>query len=332
MTCGKISCEKSGASGADPGSLGVGPQAVKRSPDKESPDKRSRLVRIAVIGARGQMGAALVRECSRTHDVIPLARGDLDITDDAAIGRVLEAVRPNAILNCAAYNTVDLAEEQPAAALSANAFAVRAIAHTAERIGAMLVHFSTDFVFDGEASVPYSETDTPGPRSVYAASKLVGEWFALDVPRAYVLRVESLFGLPPAGPPKGTVAVMVADMLDGRQITVFEDRTVSPTYITDAVRATRQLVESGPPAGLYHCVGSGRCTWLEFALELAKQLGVEPHLARIEMSRARLRAARPRFSALSNAKLRDAGIEMPTWQDAVARYVREVRASPPQSG
>ena len=151
---------------------------------------------------------------------------------------------------------------------------------------------------------PYTEDDRPNPRSVYAVSKLLGEWFAADAPRAYVLRVESLFGRAPDGPPaKGSVAGIVKTLLEGGEPTVFEDRTVSPTYVLDAARATRQLVERTRAAGLYHCVNSGHCTWLEFARELARQLGVEPRLKPVRMADVPLRAARPQYCALSNEKL-----------------------------
>jgi dTDP-4-dehydrorhamnose reductase len=106
---------------------------------------------------------------------------------------------------------------------------------------------------------------------------------------------------------------------------VFEDRTISPTFVTDAASATRRLVEERAPAGVYHCVNSGLCTWLEFAEELARHLGIEPRLVPVRMSDMVLKASRPQYCALSNEKLRAAGVEMPSWQDAVARYVRDLK-------
>jgi dTDP-4-dehydrorhamnose reductase len=165
---------------------------------------------------------------------------------------------------------------------------------------------------------------------VYATSKLLGEWFAVDAPRAYVLRVESLFGRAPgARPPKGSVAAILNTLRAGGAPKVFEDRTVSPTYVIDAARATRQLLESAAPPGIYHCVNSGLCTWLEFAQELARPLGVEPRLVPVRMQDVRLRAARPQYCALSNEKLRSIGITMPPWQDALRRYLlNDVVADP----
>jgi dTDP-4-dehydrorhamnose reductase len=281
-------------------------------------------MRIVIAGARGQLGAAVVHECAGAHDVIPFTRAELDVTDDAAVAAAMERARPDVIVNGAAYTDVDGSEDHPIDALNVNAFAVRALARAAQRADATLVHYSTDFVFDGTASRPYAEDDRPNPRGVYAASKLLGEWFALDAPRAYVLRVESLFGRAPgAGAAKGSVAGILSTLLAGGAPKVFEDRTVSPTYVIDGARATRQLFELKAPPGVYHCVNSGHCTWLEFAQELARLLGVEPRFVPMRMADVPMRAARPQYCALSNEKLRSIGIDMPTWQDALARHLKE---------
>jgi dTDP-4-dehydrorhamnose reductase len=285
-------------------------------------------MRIVVVGARGQLGAAIVEACAPAHETVAFTRADLDTTDDGAVAAAMAEARPDVIVNGSAYTDVDGAEDHPVAALNVNAFAVRALARAAETHNAALVHFSSDFVFDGTASAPYTEQDRPNPRSVYAASKLLGEWFALEAPRAYVLRVESLFGRAVNGPvAKGSVASILKTLLAGGSPKAFEDRTISPTYVIDAARVTRQLLESAAPPGLYHCVNSGLCTWLEFAQELAQRLGIEPRITPVRMADAGLRAARPQYCALSNEKLQSVGIVMPSWQDALARYVATIGSS-----
>jgi len=140
--------------------------------------------------------------------------------------------------------------------------------------------------------------------------------------------VESLFGRAPGAPPeKGSAAGIMSTLLAGGSPKVFVDRTISPTYVLDAARATRQLVEGAAAPGLFHCVNSGQCTWLEFAEELARQLGVEPRLTPVRMSDVQLRAKRPLYCALSNEKLRSAGIAMPAWQDAMQRFLTASRAA-----
>jgi dTDP-4-dehydrorhamnose reductase len=284
-------------------------------------------MRIAVVGAGGQLAAAILHACAPAHETVAFTRADLDVTDDRAVAAAMADARPDAIVNGAAFTDVDAAEDRPIDALNVNAFAVRALACAARVHGAVLVHFSTDFVFDGNASTPYGEDDRPNPRGVYAASKLLGEWFAGDAPRAYVLRVESLFGRAPgAGPEHGSIAGILNTLKAGGSPKVFEDRTISPTYVVDAASATRRLLESAAPAGLYHCVNSGQCTWLGLAQELARQLGspeMTTRLVPVRLADMHLRAQRPCYCALSNAKLRSVGIDMPTWQDALRRYLEQ---------
>ena len=220
----------------------------------------------------------------------------------------------------------------PVTALAVNAFGVRSLARAAAGIDATLVHYGTDFVFDGTASEPYGEDDPPNPQSVYATSKLLGEWFAQGA-RHYVLRVESLFGggalaLDADGRRLGSSLDRIADaLLDGREVRAFTDRVVSPSYVDDVAAVTLALVRKAAPNGLYHCVGSGHATWFDVTVALARQLGVEPAIQGITLDELKLRAPRPRFCALSNRKLAAAGIEMPHWREAVARYARARRGA-----
>ena len=280
-------------------------------------------MKILVTGAAGHLGAAITRELSSAHDVVGLARGDLDITDTGAVQRAVAAARPDAVVNCAAYNDVDRAEDEPVRAFEVNAFGVQALARAAESVGASLVHFGTDFVFDGSADRPYTEDDRPGPLSVYGASKLVGEWLAREASRCHVLRVESLFGGPTAGTTarSGSVGQIVQALERGEDVRVFTDRTVSPTFAADAAAATRAVLERRLPPGLYHCVNSGTCAWNELAEEAARLLGVRPRLVPMTLESASFPARRPRYCAMSNDKLRAAGIPMRHWRDALAEYI-----------
>jgi dTDP-4-dehydrorhamnose reductase len=295
--------------------------------------------RVLVTGASGLLGAAIVREFTQAGmDVHALCRADLDITAADAVDRAFDAIRPQVVVNCAAFNDVDGAERHAAAALSVNSLGVLALVRAAARGSAALVHYSSDFVFDGENTRPYTEQDEPRPRSNYAMSKLLGEWLALEstpepeparVPNAeprassvWVLRVESLFGAPaPGRAEKGSVHGIVSRIKNGEDVPVFVDRTVSPTYTADIARATRALVDSKVPPGIYHCVNSGAATWPEVAEEAGRILGLPVRLQAMTLESANLKAPRPRYCALSNAKLASAGIHMPPWQDALARYV-----------
>jgi dTDP-4-dehydrorhamnose reductase len=281
-------------------------------------------MRIAVVGAGGQLGAVLVQVAQeRGHDVLAYRRQELDVTDEPAVDAAMAEAAPDLIANCTGYNAVDAAEDNPVDALRLNAFAVRGLARAASAQRAVFVHYSSDFVFDGDTTRPYTEEDAPNPRSAYAASKRLGEWMAEETARAYVLRVESLFGEAAGVTPKGTVAGMVKGLIEGRRVLAFEDRTVSPTYVVDAAHATLDLVEREIAPGLYHCVSTGWCTWLAFAHETARLLGVvNPQIDAVRVADVTLRAPRPQYCALSNAKLTAAGIRMPDWRDALQRHLR----------
>jgi dTDP-4-dehydrorhamnose reductase len=281
-------------------------------------------MRVLVAGARGLLGAAITREFSPDSVVHAFdGRADLDLTDESAVRRIVSSVKPDLAINCAAFSGVDAAEDRAADALAVNAFGALALARAAREAGAALVHYSTDFVFDGNTDRPYTEEDAPGPRSFYGLSKLLGEWFAAESTRAYVLRVESLFGDPaPGAPPKGSLHTIVAKIKAGEAVPVFVDRTVSPSYTTDIAAATRAAVARNIPAGVYHCVNSGAATWAEVAQEAARILNLSAALEPMTLETANLKAPRPKYCALSNAKLASYGITLPTWQDALQRYLQ----------
>jgi dTDP-4-dehydrorhamnose reductase len=185
------------------------------------------------------------------------------------------------------------------------------------------VHYSTDFVFDGTATAPYVEDARPSPRGTYAASKLLGEWFALEAPRAYVLRVESLFGAPANWTGRrGTLDGILQRLEHGQEVRAFTDRVVSPGYVVDIAAATRHLATTGAEPGLYHCVNDGHATWYDVAREVAAIVGSsQPNLVPVTMDAMKLKAPRPAYCALSVAKLARAGFTMPSWQQALRRWL-----------
>jgi len=272
-----------------------------------------------VLGAGGQLGEAMASLLGPRDEVVTRTRDELDITVPDAVRATVSSVCPDVIINCAGYTSVDGAQSAPIEALAANAWAVRTIAHAAADIDAVLVHFSTDFVFDGAASRPYVEEDPPNPRGTYAVTKLLGEWLAADAGRHYVLRVESLFGGLRA---RSSVDRIFDGLLAGTEVRTFVDRTVSPSYVVDVVAATEALLDRGAPYGVYHCVNSGWTTWTGLARELARLLGrPDAPVAEVRMADAALLTPRPLFAALDNTRLGREAIAMPTWQDALARYV-----------
>jgi len=276
-------------------------------------------MKVLLTGAAGQLGGTITTTWADCADLVAVDRGALDVTDVTAVRSLVARERPAAIVNCAAYNDVDGAEDHPVEALGANAMAVRALAAAAASHGAILVHYGSDFVFEGAASAPYREEDEPAPRSVYAASKLLGEWFAATAPRHYVLRVASLFG---GAGRRSQIDRIVDGLQRGQRPRVFVDRTVTPSYAPDVADVTWRLITGGAEPGLYHCASSGPTTWFALAVEIARQLGVPPDLTPVSVADVVLRARRPQYAALATDRLAAAGIAMPSWQDALSRHLQ----------
>lgn len=278
---------------------------------------------VLITGADGLLARALAVAFAARGPIVAWSRGELDICDGGRVRARLAALRPSVILNTAAYNDVDGSEDAPEAALGLNALAVRTLARVAADLDATLVHYSSDFVFDGMASRPYTEDDEPNPRGVYAASKMLGEWFARDAGCWYVLRVESLFGVArfPGARRVGSLDRIVESLKARRPARVFHDRIVSPSYVPDVAAATAALLDREAAFGVYHVVNGGCASWLEVAKEIATHVGGGEHIVATSAADLKLPAPRPMFAALSNQRLAEAAYVMPTWQNALGRYL-----------
>ncbi|HET7379744.1 MAG TPA: dTDP-4-dehydrorhamnose reductase, partial [Gaiellales bacterium] len=211
-------------------------------------------VRCALIGATGQLGHDLARTFDLPGELLTLTRARLDLLEPGAIARVLGALRPTHVVNAAAYNLVDRAEDERERAFALNATAVGALAETCQALGATLVHFSTDYVFDGRKASPYLEDDAPGPLGVYAESKLAGERLALQrCARAFVVRVCGLYGVGQSASAGRTnfVETMLRAAESGRPIRVVSDHVLTPSYTRDLAPKVWRLLARGAP-GIYH--------------------------------------------------------------------------------
>ena len=274
--------------------------------------------RVLVTGALGQLGAALVAQLSQSTHVVGIDMNNLDITRVAEVTAFARDMRPSHIINCAAFNHVDGAEGAPEQARLVNSEAVLTLARVAREFSAMLVHYSTDFVFDGIKDEPYVEEDTPAPKSVYGTSKLLGEEAAASVDHHYVLRLSSLYG----GHTRRTgVDWMLQQAKDGQPVRAFADRTVSPSYVPDVVRITLALLERSAPYGLYHCGSSGSCTWAELAAHVLASVGRPDLLRAVPFVPSGFRAVRPRHCALANHKLENLGLQPLHWKTALDDYL-----------
>lgn len=277
-----------------------------------------------VFGSGGQLGVELCREFERRRwSVQRFDRQSLDVTDAAGVEYAVANADPTVVLNAAAYNQVDIAEREPLAAFQANALAVRNLAMACRQTDAQLVHYSTDYVFDGTKGRAYVETDAPHPLGAYAVSKLAGELYAqayLENP--LIIRTSGVFG--PAGMFTGRgnfVELMLRLSNSNNPIRVVEDHVASPTYAPALASRTADLVER-KITGLFHLGGGEAISWYHYAKLIFELAGVSPALHATDEREYRTAARRPKFSALSNSGVEAAGIApMPPLREALRDYL-----------
>ena len=276
---------------------------------------------VLIFGSAGQLGVELVRVFTELgHEVQALTRTDADLAQPQSIADAIRAVAPAFVVNSAAYNLVDRAESEPEAAFAINALAVCAMAKACQEIGARLLHFSTDYVFDGDAGRPYTETDETHPIGAYGVSKLAGEFYA----RAYledalIVRPCGVFG--PAGrhtPGGNFPELMLRFAKEGKPLRVVNDAIVSPTYAPALAERSAKLLLSDA-VGVFHIGGGEALTWYEYARLIFQAAGLNPAIEPVDRTTFPTAARRPLYSALSNARMESAQVPpMPKLTDALA--------------
>jgi dTDP-4-dehydrorhamnose reductase len=285
--------------------------------------------RYVLIGATGQLGFDLARTFDLPGTLVTPRREDLDLLDARTMGQTLRALRPTHVLNTAAWNAVDAAENEPRRAFALNAEAVGTLAEVCQTLGARLVQFSTDYVFDGAKSAPYTEDDAPNPLSAYGVSKLAGEQLARErCERALVIRVSGLFGVAKSAGKGGTnfVETMLWLAREGRPLRVVADQVLGPSYTLDVAPAVWRVIASGH-TGLCHVTSAGETSWHDFAHEIFRLEGLSPSLTAVSSDDYGARARRPPYSVLAHRTLGELGIAEPrAWDAALAAYLAERRA------
>ena len=279
-----------------------------------------------VFGSGGQLGVELLRDLrERGYEVTGFERAHLDITDPAKVEQALAAIDPKFVYNAAAYNQVDVAETEPAAAYSVNALAVRNLALACRQVDAKLIHFSTDYVFDGMLGRAYVETDHTHPLGAYAVSKLAGELYA----QAYlsdplILRTSGVFG--PAGrhTNRGNfLELMLRLAREHKPIRVVEDYFASPTYAPLLASRSIDLAEASH-SGVFHLGGGTAISWFGYAELIFEAAGMSPSLTPTDAREYRTVARRPQYSALQNKRMAEVGITpMPPLADAIRAYLEK---------
>jgi dTDP-4-dehydrorhamnose reductase len=281
---------------------------------------------VVIFGARGQLGVELMTVFQgRGHRVTGFDRSEVDIADAAQVERTFATENPAVVINAAAYNQVDVAEREPLPAMQANGLAVRNLAMACRQLDARLVHFSTDYVFDGTAGRAYVEEDTPHPLGAYAVSKLAGELYAqayLDHP--LIIRTSGVFGPGGLNTARGNfIEAMLRRAASHQPIRVLNDHVASPTYSPFLAARAADLVDRGL-TGIFHVGGGEAISWFDYAALIFRVAGLHPELKPTNEREFRTEARRPKYSALSNGKMERCGIEpLPPLETAVKLYMQE---------
>ena len=279
-------------------------------------------MRICVVGANGQLGRDLTAALAG-HEVIPLTRKDFDVTDYVRAREVIVAVKPEILVNLTAYHRVDDCEGNPELAYNVNVLAVLNLVRIANDLNAKMAQISTDYVFDGEATTPYTESSEPFPLSVYGNSRLAGEYVVRTQARRFVLiRTCGLYGRAGSQGKGGNfVETMLRKARNREPIQVVNDQTVTPTSTADLARQLALLFGT-QHEGLFHATNEGACTWYEFAATIFETAGIQADLTPTTSAIYKAPARRPRYSVLENKRLKDLGLNrMLPWRDALIEYL-----------
>ena len=281
-------------------------------------------MKILITGARGQLGLTLTDVLSK-HDLILTDREELDITNSGAVNKFVSKIKPDVIINAAAYTAVDQAESEKEIANKINVTGPKNLATEAKNVGAIFIHISTDFVLDGKKKTPYTENDQPKPLSIYGQTKYDGEKAVEQIGgKYYILRTAWLYS--PYG--KNFVKTIIKLGQEKDKLKVVADQIGCPTYSYDLASAIKNIIEkkSAPPFGLYHFAGDGFCSWFEFAIQIVKLSAGKAKVFKTTAHEYGLPAARPAYSVLDCSKIKSLGIKTVPWQESLAKCIKILKS------
>ncbi len=282
-------------------------------------------MKIAVIGANGQLGSDLVAAFTENGDAVRgLTHSDIEISDLHSVSHALEDIRPQVVVNTAAMHHVENCEREPDKAFAVNGLGPRNLAVVARDLGAVLMHVSTDYVFDGSKGSPYTEEDSPLPLNAYGVTKLAGEHFVCaTTARHFVIRTSGLYGKSPCRAKGGLnfIELMLRLAKERGEVRVVDSEVVTPTSTAELAQQMVQLSHSDC-YGLYHATAEGCCSWYEFAREIFAITDTAVHLKVAAPDEFPIKVARPKYSVLENRALKSRGLNaFRPWQDALHKYL-----------
>lgn len=283
-------------------------------------------MRVAVIGADGQLGTDMCKALENSsHDLIALTIEHIDITDIDKVASVLGDAKPGLVINTAAFHDVPRCEKEPEMAFKVNGIGARNLAMVCNDIDGILMHISTDYVFDGAKRAPYIETDRPVPLNVYANTKLSGEHFVESISKKYYIpRVSGIYGKAPCIGKGGNnfVELMLKLSTSRPEVRVVDDEFLTPTSTVEICRQLLKIIDAQPEYGLYHCTAEGSCSWYEFAKEIFDITKPDIKFNKALPGEFKVDVNRPTYSVLENKHLKDLGINVfKDWREGLREYL-----------
>ncbi len=282
-------------------------------------------MKVAIVGANGQLGTDLVEEFSSEHDVIGLTHADIEITDIDSVKKILLSVKPDILINTAAYNKVPDAEKEQVKAFQINATGPLNLAKVCAEVDIRFLQYSTDYVFDGKKQRPYKEDDLPNPLNVYGNTKLSGEYFSLNYcDRSFVVRVSGIYGkVPSRSKGNNFITSILKAAREKPEVKVVNDEVLTPTPTKWIAKNTLALVRT-EAYGLYHMSCEGSVSWYEFAKTIWGELKIKTPLIPVSVNDFQHSVKRPFYSVLENHQLKSIGInKMPEWKKALVEFLKE---------
>lgn len=282
-------------------------------------------MKIVLLGADGQLGSDF-KKIIPAGDLISLTQQDIDVCNFKKTAEIIKSHSPEVVINTTAYNKVEESENNIEEAMKVNALAVKNLAYTCKKIDSVLVHFSTDYVFDGRKKSPYKEDDIPLPQQGYGVSKLAGEYFIKYIcPKFFIIRTSGLYGKAGSVQKGGNFpSLMLHKARQNEEIKVVDDVKFSPTYTRDLAKTSFDLIKT-TSFGLYHITNRGYCSWYTFAKRIFKLSKIQANIKPMKYHQLNSPVRRPKYSVLSNHNLKKTGIKLPRlWFRALDDYLREI--------
>ncbi len=275
-------------------------------------------MKIVILGGNGQLGKEFENFLKNKAEIYSFSHSELDILNQELLTKKIQEIKPEVVINCSAYTKVDKAEEEKEECIKVNAIGAKNVSYASYKVGAKVVYFSSDYIFDGEKGNPYTELDNPNPLSIYGKSKLWGEVYTKEKnPNFLILRISWLYGI--YG--KNFVKTIIKKAKEEKELRIVNDQKGSPTYTLDVVKQTWELIKRDK-VGIYHSTNQGETTWYEFAKKIIEKLNVKTKISPIKTEEYPTLAKRPKYSVLENYFLKLEGINiMRDWEAALSEFL-----------